>query len=302
MKKIIFTIAILCSFTITRACDICGCGLGNYYFGFLPQFEHKFLGVKYEFRNFHTVLKDDPSEFSRDHYTTITLWGGWNIGKRWQVLAMLPYNYVHQVSDEGTVKNSGIGDIAVLGNYKLLDRTSATSNKKLVTQLLWIGAGIKAPTGKFNIDAAADDLIAKSNIQTGSGSTDILVNTLYNVRIDKWGINTVASYKINTRNSDKYHFGDKFSASTFASYAAKKNKTTFLPNIGLMYEHSAANTLQGEKVDQTGGYIFAAAAGLEVNIKKITVGANVQLPAGQHFAEGQTVTNVRGMAHITFSL
>ena len=302
MKKLLFLILII-SFSIntTKGCEICGCGLGNYYIGLLPQFNHKFIGLRYQYRSFNTVLADNPTQFSHDYYKTMELWAGWNLGRRWQILAILPYNFIHQVSDDGVTNNQGFGDIALMGNYKVFDVKSVTAGGNRITQQLWIGAGIKLPTGKFNVDATDPALVAIANTQTGSASTDFMLNAMYNVRINKVGINTGASYKLNTTNTDKYLFGNKFSASTFVSYTAATGKATFIPNAGLLYETTAANKLDRQYIAQTGGHLFAAAAGLEVGIKKITFGANVQLPVSQDFSAGQTDLKVKGMMHVTFS-
>jgi hypothetical protein len=302
MKKIIFAIFIISfSFNTAKACEICGCGLGNYYIGLLPQFSHKFIGFRYQYRSFKTVMADNPSQFSRDYYKTMELWGGWNIGKKWQLIAILPYNYVHQVSDDGITNNNGIGDIALMANYKVFDKNSTSGNGSAVAQQLWFGAGIKVPTGKFNIDATDPAIVSIANTQTGSASTDFMLNAMYNVRINNFGINTAASYKINTANKDKYVFGNKFSANSFVSYSINKGKTVIVPNTGLMFESSAANKLDKQNIAQTGGHLISAAAGIELSVKKITVGANVQLPVNQNFSAGQTDLKVKGMAHITFS-
>ncbi|MFM6925594.1 MAG: hypothetical protein ACKOU7_08835 [Ferruginibacter sp.] len=302
MKKIILIITIvLFSVNPTRACEICGCGQGNYYFGLMPQFKHHFIGLRYQYKKFNTVMADDPTQFSRDHYKTMELWGGWNFGKKWQVLAVIPYNFVHQVSDDGITNNQGIGDIALMVNYKLFSKNTTTAKGRSVAQQFWVGAGVKMPTGKFNVDATDPALVSLANTQTGTASTDFMLNAMYNVSINKVGLNTSASYKLNTTNSDHYTFGNRFFASSILSYAIKKSQVSILPNFGFMYEQTGINKLEKQKVEQTGGNLLSAAAGLEAGYKKFTVGTNLQLPLSQDFASGQTEVKLKGMLHITYS-
>jgi hypothetical protein len=298
MKKVLFTLIAFLVFSCAEACEICGCGVGNYYIGILPQFNHRFFGLRYHFNSFHTRLNDYPTQFSDDFYQTIELWGGLNLGKRWQLLVLVPYNINHQVSDEGRKNLQGLGDIVLLANYKLLDLISAN---KRVSQQLWLGAGIKLPTGKFEIPTSNPDVAAIANSQIGSGTTDIMLNSMYNIRIWRLGINSSASYKINSTNKQDYKFGNKTSASSFVYYVSAIGNVAISPNLGLIYEHSEPSQLRSNKVNLTGGYLLQGSIGTEISLGKIATGFNVQLPIRQNFASNQTKQNVKGMVHISFA-
>lgn len=302
MKNFILTASIILISITNSACEICGCGTGDYYIGLLPQFSRSFLGTRYQFSSFRTNIKNDPSQYSKDLFQTIEVWGGINIGKRWQVLAIVPFNIIHQASDDGNFNANGIGDAALMGNYKVFKKSSVTAGKKSVTQQVWLGAGIKFATGKFNIDLNDPALIALANTQTGSGSTDFILNVMHNININRFGISTGARYKINTTNKDQYFIGNKFSANSIAYYVFKKAKTTITPNAGLLYDHSETNKSANKKIAETGGYLLGTIAGVEVNFKKITIGCNAQLPLLQNFARAQTTTKIKGMFHVTYSL
>jgi hypothetical protein len=300
MKRFLLVVFIgLYSFSL-NACEICGCGVGNYYLGILPQFDKRFIGLRYQFNSFRTRLVNDPTQFSKDFYQTVELWSGWNIGKRFQVLAFVPFNINHQVSDEGITDLKGLGDIALLGNYKVFDLNSMKGSRRIAQQL-WLGAGIKLPTGKFEIDATDPDLASLANTQVGSGSTDLLVNAMYNIHINQLGINTSATYKNNTVNKDDYKFGNKFSANSFIYYTFRVSNFGISPNLGLMYEQTGRSKLKKDEIDLTGGKILQGSLGAEFGFNKVTVGFNTQLPVAQNFAENQTKAKVKGMVHVSFA-
>ena len=302
MRKYIVFMALSLISMSTYACEICGCGVGNYYIGLLPNFKHSFFGVRYQFRSFDTRMALDPTQFSKDNYRTMEVWGGFNIGKRWQVLAFIPYNVSHQVSDEGRTDRSGLGDIAMMANYKLFDIRSSSSGNKLTTQRLWLGAGLKVPTGKFNIDPNDPDVASAANTQIGSGSTDIVLTLTHQLQSGRFGVNTNIGYKVNTVNGNKYLFGNRFNINSFVFYSVAAGRNTITPNVGLMYENAGKNKLDGVVLDQTGGHLLAAAGGVEFGMGRISIGGNLQMPVAQDFAGGQTVAHLRGMAHVTFTL
>lgn len=304
MKKIylITAFCFTCSASLF-ACEICGCGVGNFYMGLLPSFKSKFIGVRYSYLHYYSEMVKDPGQYSNDFYRTTEIWGGWNIGNRWQVLAFVPYRSNKKISDDGTKQTNGLGDISLLANYQLLHTRKISTSNKTIEQQLWAGGGIKLATGAYHVDLADPDTnIGDANSQSGTGSTDFLLNAMYQVSIQKIGFNTSVNYKINTTNTDAYRFGNRLTVNSLVFYRIRFAGMAVSPNIGLLYENSASNHYAKEVVDQTGGYLLNASAGAELNLNKITVGINTQLPLSQHFAQGQTISKTRSVLHISFAL
>ncbi|MFZ1798339.1 MAG: hypothetical protein WAU24_00610 [Chitinophagaceae bacterium] len=298
MKKLILTGILFFTFTGLFACDICGCSAPGYFFGPFPQFKSHFYGVRYYFRSFNSQVKDDASQFSKDFYQTAEIWGGLNVGKKWQLMAFVPYNFNKQKSDDGTNSMNGIGDITLLANYKIINNSRQLKNGKNIRQQLMFGAGIKIPTGKFSADP--DEIIAGANNQPGSGSVDVLLNSMYTLQINTWGVNGTVNYKINN-SADQFRFGNTLNANLFAFKNITAKSLIVSPNVGLMYENLQANKLENLKVADTGGNALLGAAGVEINMSKITFGVNVQLPIDQNLSDGQTKILTRGVANVTFA-
>jgi hypothetical protein len=303
-RKLLFTIVITITFfSATSACPFCGCGGGNLYMGLMPDFQHQFLGIRYHYAQYHTQLVSDPTQFSANYYNIIELWGGIHIGKKIQLLAFIPYYQNKQVDDDGTTKPSGLGDITVMGQYQVFRILTPTGGHTLIDQQLWLGAGVKAPTGSFNANLNdPSTTVADINAQLGTGSVDFLLNGLYSIKVGNIGINASANYKMNTVNGDNYKYGNKFTGNLIGYYHIAVKQDAISPNIGLGYENVAMNRLQSEKVQFTGSTITSAIAGVEFNFNKIGIGVNGQIPLAQNFTEGQTKLRFKGMMHITFTL
>ena len=303
MKKILFLLLSLCLSAASFACPICGCGVGGFYMGLLPNFKRGFVGVRYQYSHYSTHLTDEPGQFSRDYYHVAEVWGGLTIGRRWQVLGFVPYHFNVQHTDDGLINRNGLGDITLLANYKLWNSAKVTHGSKVLKQELWAGAGVKLPSGTYHVDLSDPETeLGDVNSQMGTGSTDFIANAMYNVHVGKWGVNTTANYKVSTANNSDFKYGNRFSANSFVYYTARLNDVFLSPNAGVLFENATANHLNNKAVDETGGYVTLASAGAELNIGKVIVGSSLQIPFAQDYAHGQTVAKTRCLVHVTLSL
>lgn len=288
-----------------RACDICGCGVGSYYIGILPDFKKRFIGLRYQYKTLRSHLGPGgtTSYLTTDEtYQTAELWGGWNIGKRFRVLGFVPVNF-NSRENQGIITNkSGIGDVAVVGYYQLLDQQHTTGNNQLLVQSLWIGGGIKLPTGKYMPAEHKENEDTPNNFQLGTASTDFTLNAMYDVRLMDLGLNANVSYKINTNNRYDYQYGNKFTANVLAYYKIRvAQQITIAPNAGVLYE-TAAKDQEAHKyaVDISGGHSLLATMGVEATLGTISVGGNFQPVISQQLADQRIKAGNRAMVHVTY--
>lgn len=306
MKKIlILLICLIAGIRETRACDICGCGVGSYYIGLLPDFKKKFIGVRYQYKTLRSHLGPGGATSyltTSETYQTAELWGGWNIGKRFRVLGFIPVNFNSRENQGVAMSRAGIGDIAVIGYYQLMDQQHTTGNGKLLVQSLWIGGGVKAPTGKYEPAEHKENEDVPNNFQLGTASTDFTLNAMYDVRLMDFGINANVSYKINTNNKYDYRYGNKFTANLLAYYKIRAaEKVTLAPNAGMLYETAEKDTeAKRFRVDVSGGYSLLATLGLEATMGAVSIGGNFQPAISQQLADSRLKAGNRAMVHVTY--
>ncbi|EDM37842.1 hypothetical protein PBAL39_15494 [Pedobacter sp. BAL39] len=304
MKKTILTLLlILFTLTATKACDICGCGVGSYYLGILPEYNKRFIGLRYQHKTLLTHLGpfgERTPLTAHETYQSAEIWGGWNMGSRFRVLAFVPYNFNERTSQDASGTKNGLGDIALMGYYKLFDH-NGTLGERLLVQSLWIGGGIKLPTGKYEPSERLAVQESPNNFQLGTASTDFTINAAYDIRWNDLGLNANVNYKINTENTYQYRYGNKFTSNVLVYHKFRvANRLTVAPNIGVLYE-TADKDVENKKYDVavSGGYSLSAVAGLEVSMKGLSFGANYQNVRAQDLAGGRANAGNRVMVHMS---
>ena len=306
MKKYLIALFALLIVTQCNACPFCGCGGGNLYLGILPDYKTQFFSLHYSYAEYHTVLFNDTSQHSKNYYNTIELSYGVHITPKLQLLAFVPYRLNKQIDDDGTTTSNGLGDLNILAQYEVLNTTHYTAAHSLVQNQLWLGGGVKLPTGVFGLNVYdTTTTLADINAQLGTGSIDFMLNGLYSLRLGSFGVNINATYKINTAHQG-VRFGDKLSSNAIAYYHFKTGKQSGIsPTLGFGYEHVATSTLPEVMkvyVPYTNSETLTGSLGVEYSVKGVGFGINGQLPLQENYAGGQTQMKFKGMAHITFSL
>jgi hypothetical protein len=302
MKKIISVLLLAAvAYAPAWACDVCGCSSSSQFLGVLPGYSYNFIGLQYlhaDYTSTHPGLRDtDPMEHAADHYNTLQLWGRYNIGKKYQVFLFVPYQFNYHHADSGRYDNSGIGDITVMANRKLLDKESCN-----ISHLLTGGVGIKLPSGHHD-GISILDKEGLPNMQPGTGARDLIVSTNYTLRYKKLGFNADASYTLTTTSSDSYKYGNKLNSGLLGFYALAAGRISMMPVTGVRYEytlHDYDNYRKKWLNEQSGGYMVFAAAGVQAYYKKVGARVTGQLPMAQHYAAGNVTASYKLETNIFF--
>jgi len=307
-ELLLICIMVLC-YASAKACDICGCGVGSYYLGILPDFNKRFIGLRYQYNTMQTHLGPEGRHTpltADETYQIVELWGAYNFGDRVRVMAFLPFNFnqrrVNAMEESG--EKSGLGDIAAMAYYRIFEGGNTTTKFKLFNHSLWAGAGVKVPSGEYdNSERASVSADSPNNFQLGTGSTDFTFNVTYDARLMDMGFNLNLLYKFNTENQYEYRYGNKFTGNALFYYKILiDQKLRIAPNIGIRYEKAEQDvSYRRFYINQSGGNLTSAIAGLELNIGRYALGVNYQLPVDQHLADKRVHAGNRLMTHLSVS-
>lgn len=297
MKKII----VLILFTITlsaQACEFCGCGVGNFYLGILPQFHRNFVGIRYQVQDFNSHVGLHPSLATSEHFQSTEIWARFYPVPKLQVLTLVAYHFNEQTTTSGKIYLDGLGDIPILANYNIIN-TEANNPERVWKHNVWIGGGVKIPTGKYKFTDTPTE-VANANFQLGTGSVDFMMNAIYALRYKKFGLNSDFTYKLNTFNPDRYKFGNKINGTVSMVFIQQVKKIGLMPNAGMYYEDSGLNKSDDIVISDTGGSALFATGGLEMYWQKYSLGVNYRKPVDQNLANGRIKAHERMMVHLTF--
>jgi hypothetical protein len=305
MKKTIISTVLLSAISFASfACTLCGCSATNQYLGILPPSKNNFVGLQYQSREFSSIHDDEFDDagnnvVSNEYYNTVQAWGRYNIGSSLQIFAFVPYVINTKIEEGVTTRESGLGDITLLANMRILGNKCTG---KILEHSLQAGAGIKMPTGKYDV-ASVKYLEGLPNMQPGSRSFDFIANANYTITRKMIGLNIDGSYTATTANLDKYKYGNRLSTGLMAFYIIKYKQVSVLPQMGVRYDISGTdydNYSAKTKNDMTGGNQLYGAAALQAYYRHFGLQLTYHKPLSQHYADGLVNNKFKTEAAIYF--
>lgn len=281
-----------------NACDICGCGSSTTNFGILPSLSNHFVGIKYQYKSFHSTphdVLDQHYSASDETFQTTELWGRMILKKRFQLFASLPYSKNTRVENNSTTMVSGIGDVNIMTSFVWIKPSTKDKNWN---HSLQSSIGIKLPTGKY--DQLQNNIFLNQNIQLGTGSFDIPTNLMYTIRYKKSGMNTELNYKINSNNKYKYQFGNRFTGAVRLFTQKKIKSLTLLPQLGASIEIANRDKRNYEIENYTGGQFIFSNIGFDTYFNKFALSMQCQKPLGSNYGDGHISSKTRFATSIIY--
>lgn len=298
MKRQLLLIYIILSVSTfeSHACSVCGCGVGSYHYGILPQFQKNFVGLRYRHSSYVSRLDDAHADpYSYETFYAAEFWGRFYPAKRVQAFIFVPFNFNERKEGASTKQLRGLGDIIISANYNLLNTYDSAATIK---HNLLIGVGIKLPTGSYR--AVENGLTVNQNFQLGTGSIDFPLNLIYTLRHKNLGLNTELSYTINTTNKDEYRFGNAARTGATLFHVLRYRALTIMPNAGMSGEFFKDNKQFAEAFPDTGGWASFYNAGMEVYVRSIAVGFSYSHPGKQALFNNKVTSGDKVSFHLTF--
>ncbi len=296
LSSFLFTILF---FSESKACDICGCGAGNLYFGFMPNGEKHQIGLRYRSLFFDSHIKETgeyASLFrSREQFQVMDLMGRFRLGNRFQVMVLLPYVYAEQKMADSRKQTHGLADGLVQVQYRLLDTEQGSPEREWKHQF-FAGLGLKMPLGNWKMDGDHKTSVLNPNFQPGTGSWDYLFTWQYQLRYKNWMLWHDAQLRKNGENADQYRFGNRVTANINLQYQWQwKNQKSLMPLVGIFLENSASNEIRNRPVQWTGGNLSMVNLGMQAHWKQYSFLVQHQRPIAQNLGDANLRSGSRWM-------
>lgn len=280
------------------ACDLCGCYLGPD-----PNYNFNTAGIRYKLRRFSGDEMEEQNTSEQDHaghqhgeeetYNTAELWSRYYLSPKLQLFGIIPVSS-NLIGDE---KFSGAGDIQLQAKYQIFN--TEVSGETKFRNRLFLGGGIKFPTGRYNI--ADDSGAVEAHFQPGTGSFDFLLLGSYFAKSGNLGFAADAAYKINTENSNKYLFGDQLNLNGVFTYDIPADAVTLIPYAGVYFEYSPEDRNNGATDPNSGGSALLGNFGLDLTAGMFTVKLNYQPVFTQSLNGDQPQNDYRFVAGLGYS-
>ena len=274
------------------ACDICGLGTSNYNPILFTQLSKNYLSINYLHRLYHIQGSDG---LNKEYFNTILVSGQYSITNKLQLVAMVPYQVNKQKNAKAINDLRGLGDITLMGNYRLWNHEGISKTHSLV-----VGAGVKLPTGKYK--AVKSAAIEEQNFQLGTGSIDYLVNGTYRLNVHQWSFSAVGSYKYNTANKQDYRYGDVLTAGATALYRKEFKNFSLAPFVQLMNEKQMMDANDHLLRAHSGGNALYTGGGFDLSTSRFGAGVNYQFAAKQNLFGGEINARPRLSAYLSITL
>ncbi len=302
MRKGFILIALLIWAGILSACDFCNC-----YLGLNPHYKKNTFGVRYHnffYRGSHmsdaelAEMNVSANDFLEKR-TELEMYGQWYPVQKLQLIYSIPYvssNEYMSGHEDDAEKTSGIGDPVVLAHYQIFNRTESDSS--YYSQRMFAGGGVKLPLGKWKLepDAEPNERIH----MPGTGSWDFLLSAVYLGKYKRTGLNVNVTYLLTTSNGQQFQFANRFNANATTYYQCKIKNTMLYPGLGAYLEQAGRDVNGSSVLENSGGKILFAHAGLDVYWTKISVNAALQLPVVQSLNENQPELKYRFVAGVSY--
>ncbi|MFT5821381.1 MAG: hypothetical protein ACI8ZM_002634 [Crocinitomix sp.] len=140
-----------------------------------------------------------------ENYFTYELRGSFFIRERWKTSLVLPLaNNLQQIGDDQRYNITGVGDPIIMESFQVFNTKRDTTNKRF-SQQLNIGAGLKLPLGKTNLEY--ENGVPNLDLQPGTGSWDIFAFIAYTAKLKFMGFTTNLNHKRNGLDAEDYRYG-----------------------------------------------------------------------------------------------
>jgi len=281
-------------------CDLCGC-----FFGIEPNFAQNSAGIRYSYFKFYSPAHNEPVNPALDHeghagveeteiYSKVELFAKYNVNPKLRLLLTLPYKFI----DINGKSIKDFGDVSLIGQYQIYSTAPSLKEESQYRQRVYLGAGIKVPTGAYNKQLEYG--VTEAHFQPGTGAFDFLLSASYFSKYKALGFNTDVSYSLATKNKNEYKFGNRFNVTSSLFYQIEVDQTGLLPHAGIYLEAAEHDKLNEVEDANSGGSVVFITGGLDIYYSSLSLNFTYQHPVNDKLYGSQTPNKFRAVASLSY--